>query len=147
MNRTVTEEKPPTGGGGGGTNTVQEKKKGDPFPPEVVASLDGTFTRPAKSDTPVTILRLYQSEKWSTSTGKMYERDASKMRDLGRVPFGPGVYVCSGPLFLPDSWSAEFAGPKKTPLAVGIYRNARRYPFNEDAPGINITADKISAGG
>ena len=32
-------------------------------------------------------------------------------------------------------WDTEFAAPPGQNLAVGTYENARRYPFNDDAPG------------
>ena len=34
-------------------------------------------------------------------------------------------------------WNTEFAAPPGQDLAVGTYRDARRYPFNDGAPGFN----------
>lgn len=34
-------------------------------------------------------------------------------------------------------WTTEFAAPPGQDLAVGTYQNARRYPFNDGAPGFN----------
>ena len=36
-------------------------------------------------------------------------------------------------------WSMEFAGPRGQAVGVGTYRNAKRYPFHDDSPGLSFT--------
>lgn len=38
-------------------------------------------------------------------------------------------------------WTADFAAPPGQDLAVGRYDGARRYPFNDAAPGLSISGD------
>lgn len=38
-------------------------------------------------------------------------------------------------------WTADFTAPPGQQLAVGRYDGARRYPFNDEAPGLSISGD------
>ncbi|WP_086821255.1 hypothetical protein [Allokutzneria sp. NRRL B-24872] len=40
-----------------------------------------------------------------------------------------------------DGWNVEFAPPKGQRLAVGTYTNAKRYPFNDGSPGLNVSGN------
>jgi len=40
-----------------------------------------------------------------------------------------------------DRWDADFEAPASDILAPGLYRHAARYPFNDDAPGLDFTGN------
>ncbi|MBX7066644.1 MAG: hypothetical protein K1X28_05385 [Parachlamydiales bacterium] len=46
-----------------------------------------------------------------------------------------------------DNWVIEFHAPNKDLIKVGVYKNARRHPFNGNAPGITVTHNHSSSDG
>jgi hypothetical protein len=61
--------------------------------------------------------------------------DLSRGDWSARLPYTVNHVSVYGPV--PASWRLDLAGPALQPLAIGVYENAVRHPFQEpDAPGI-----------
>jgi len=106
-----------------------EPKQG-PVPPDQMA--DARFVKPAPSAAPVSYLRVVSNPGDFIGQGKAYSYRGDELT----VSVGPrAVAVGVG------GWSIEFAGPGGQPLKVGGYRDAKRYPFNGESPGLNFSGN------
>jgi hypothetical protein len=90
----------------------------------------GKFLRPAQAGALTTYLFVASSPGDYIGQGKSYTYPNAFMT---LKPNFRGIAVNVG------DWSMNFAAPGKFPLIPGEYRNARRFPFNDDAPGLDFS--------
>ena len=87
----------------------------------------GKFIKPVSSAVPVSYLNILSTAGDFIGQGNSYSYKADELK----VSWKNGT-ICVEV----DGWKAEFASPRGDVLGVGEYANAKRYPFNEDSPGI-----------
>lgn len=103
----------------------------EPPPPEVAVP-DGKFTKPAKAAAPTSYLRASSPPGDFIGGGQNYQYAGQEMRVSWRRDH---VAIDVG------GWNVEFAPPQRGTLVPAYYPNARRYPFNDEAPGINFSGN------
>jgi len=92
----------------------------------------GKFIKPLTSAVPTTYLRAISTPGDFIGQGQKLTIDGKQMsRNLSRNR----IQVHAGP------WIAVFASPPGKEIAVGEYHNAKRYPFNGNFPGLDITGE------
>jgi hypothetical protein len=93
---------------------------------------DGRFIKPPRSAAPVTYLRAVSSPGDYIGQGKTYTygREDLTVRRSDR-----GVQITVGGI---GGWQVLFGAPRGRFLEVGEYLDAKRYPFSNDAPGIEF---------
>jgi Trypsin-like peptidase domain len=92
----------------------------------------GMFIRPSRSGVPVSYLRMESELDDFIGQGRVYEYE----KDAFTFQSNPALIQCQvAPL---GNWTLQFyPGPMRN-IAAGEYRGAKRYPFQENAPGISI---------
>lgn len=102
--------------------------------PSIESLADDKFVKPLRSVTPVTHLRVVSSQGDFIGQGQTYSYAADEfaVHTHSRGVRG-GVN--------PGGWSFQFGGPGKSPLEVGEYQGAKRFPFSREAPGIEFTGN------
>jgi hypothetical protein len=91
---------------------------------------EGKFLKPLPAAAAASYLKVVSTSGDSIGQGNSYSYQA---HDLN-VAWQNGTVQVQV-----DGWKVEFAAPRGAVLAVGDYANAKRYPFNNDAPGINFS--------
>ncbi|MGE3822174.1 MAG: hypothetical protein AB7I30_22400 [Isosphaeraceae bacterium] len=98
----------------------------------LVAIREGTFITPPRSAVPVSHLRFVSSPGDFIGQGKTYAYGAEDLT-IGLAAGGVNIQV--------DGWSIEFAGPGRAFLEAREYRGAKRTPFRDESPGINLSGN------
>lgn len=120
-----------------------------PVAPAAAAPLSIRTPRPATTPQPATqsgdLFTMNSAEGDYIGGGQ--NRSFTEDNATFTVLYFDGTYlrvsVTTGDPFDPASewWTIEVAAPPGSPLAVGSYPNARRAPFRDDAPGLDIYGD------
>lgn len=94
---------------------------------------DGKFAKPATSFVPTSYFYALGPKGDPVGEGKTiaYRGDKLKVSDNKGV-----IEVVVGE----NEWKLELAGPKGAELKAGEYAGAKRYPFNDAAPGLTFGA-------
>ena len=93
----------------------------------------GKFTQPAIAAAPTSYLRAVSTAGDFIGQGQMYSYRGDEMKL--RTQFGGCVQTNVG------GWTIEFAPGKGKNLQPGEYLGARRFPFNDESPGINFSGN------
>jgi S1-C subfamily serine protease len=93
---------------------------------------DGKFIKPLRSAAPTTYLKAISTAGDYIGQGKTFDYKGDSLRVQGN---SAAVHINVGP------WDIEFAAPQGQNLAPGEYPNAKRYPFNDDSPGLSFSGD------
>lgn len=98
-------------------------------------SEDYWFIRPPRTTSAVSYLRFESSSGDYIGQGKSY---AYEKNDLTVRPFQGGVQCQVAPF---GNWTLLFGAGQGRNLDVAEYRGARRHPFCEGSPGIELTGN------
>jgi hypothetical protein len=98
--------------------------------PPLEALADGKFVRPLRSPVPVSYLRAVSSPGDFIGQGKSYSYRGEELTIQRLHPRGVMINV--------GGWMAQFGGPSNEPLHVGEYRDAKRFAFSGDSPGLDF---------
>lgn len=90
---------------------------------------DGKLTRPRKRPNAHSFVHI-DGGGFVVGAGQTLDYTADQL-ELGR--YGKGVRLTV------DGWNVEFGGPRDQRLRAGEYLNAKRLPFNDNAPGLSFT--------
>jgi hypothetical protein len=102
-----------------------------PKDPPIKELKGGKFVKPPASTAPTSYFYALSSKGDPIGQGQViaYRGDKLKMKKMEG-----GVAVSIGG----EDWSLEIAAPKMGALKVGEYPGAKRYGFNDDAPGLDF---------
>ncbi len=100
--------------------------------PSLEALADGKFVKPPRSSTPVSYLRAVSSKGDYIGQGKNYSYESDEISPQMN-PRGVTVHV--GGI---GGWTLNFGGPGKRFLESGEYRDAKRFPFSGESPGLEF---------
>jgi S1-C subfamily serine protease len=89
---------------------------------------EGKFIKPFQATAPTSYLKAVSSPGDFIGQGKSYSFEG---KDL-RVRFTPQAITVDV-----EGWNIQFAPPRGGALAVGEYPNCKRFPFNDDSPGLS----------
>ncbi|MBA4066264.1 MAG: hypothetical protein C0501_21620 [Isosphaera sp.] len=89
---------------------------------------DGKFHKPLPAAAPATYLKSVSSKGDYIGQGKSYSYEGAELKVDGSAALVT-VNV--------DGWNVQFAPPRGGALKVGEYDGAKRYPFNDDSPGLS----------
>jgi len=112
-----------------------KKSKADldvPKSPPIKSLKDGKFVKPPASATPTSYFYAISSKGEVIGQGKTITYRGNQMK-LKKVREGIEISLDD------DDWELEIAPPEKGKLKVGEYTGAKRYAFNDDAPGLNFS--------
>src|SRR5262249_2139064 len=100
--------------------------------PEMDALRDGKFARPPRSAAPTSYLKAVSSKGDFVGQGQTYSYTGEQLvvRPTERRV---SIWV--------DGWHIDFGGPGRQRLQAGEYRNARRYAFSDNSPGIDFSGN------
>jgi hypothetical protein len=93
---------------------------------------DGRFSRPLHSASPVTYLRAVSTPGDYIGQGKTYSFTGNEL--VAQKDYR-GFQVTAG------GYNFHFGGPSNTMLAAREYLDAKRHPFSNEAPGIEISGN------
>jgi hypothetical protein len=97
--------------------------------PSLDSVRDGKFIKPPRSPAPVSYLNAVSSPGDYIGQGKSYSYSGNDLT-VRRIDRGVQITV--------DGWTVQFGAPRGQFLEVAEYANAKRYPFSDDAPGIEF---------
>jgi hypothetical protein len=103
--------------------------------PSFQALREGRFIRPQRSTSPVSYLRFESSSGDYIGQGKSY---AYENGNLTLMPFQGGVQCRVAPN---GNWTLLFGAGRGRNLDVAEYRGAKRHPFSDESPGIELTGN------
>ncbi len=95
--------------------------------PSLDAVANGKFFKPARSAKAVSYLRAISSKGDYIGQGNAFSYTGDQLT-VRRNDRGVSITV--------DDWNIHFGAPRGKFLAAGEYPNAKRFPFSDDAPGI-----------
>jgi hypothetical protein len=107
------------------------------------AGLAGAFALPAAAQAQVVTNGSFSMSGDSgdyITQGLSYAYAAAK-GDRLNVTGGPGIISLSIDGANGDWWSLDLEAPAGQTLQPGTYTGARRYPFNDDAPGLDVSGN------
>jgi hypothetical protein len=91
---------------------------------------DGKFHKPLPAAAPATYLKSVSTKGDYIGQGKAYSYEGAELKVDGSAAL-VSVNV--------DGWNVQFAPPRGGALKAGEYDGAKRYPFNDDSPGLSYT--------
>jgi hypothetical protein len=97
--------------------------------PDIELLREGKFLMPPRAVIPTSYLRAVSSKGDYIGQGLKYSYTGDQMQ-VQRNDRGVTINV--------DGWNIHFGAPRGQFLAVGEYDNAKRFPFSDDAPGIEF---------
>ncbi len=103
--------------------------------PSFDAIRDGRFIRPIRSTSPVTYLKLESSPGDYIGQGKSHDYGGDQLafrRSDRRVSIQIGSF---------GDYGIELGAPRGQFLQVGEYPGAKRYPFSDNSPGIEVNGN------
>jgi hypothetical protein len=92
----------------------------------------GDFIKPLPTNAAVTRFSAVSTAGDFIGAGQSYQFGGNDIRVTGSAAH---VTIQAGP------WAVEVAPPRGQTLKVGDYPSAKRYPFNDDSPGLSITGN------
>src|SRR5262249_327739 len=107
-------------------------KKDDPKTDPKVEGKDpktALFTKPKKSATPTSYMKIVSSPGDYIGQGKNYDYRGDQLV-VKAVPRGLNISV--------DGWILMIGAPKDKMLKVGEYRDAKRFAFSGESPGLDF---------
>jgi V8-like Glu-specific endopeptidase len=119
-------------GDAGAAKLVKDDPKVKPDDPKVkpvAPPAKAAFVKPAKSDKPMSYLKVVSSPGDYIGQGKTYEFTGDQL-DIKKTPRGVKIKV--------DGWTLDVGAPVGQFLAVGEHQGAKRHISSKDAPGISF---------
>jgi hypothetical protein len=118
---------------GAAANQVGKAKTNTEVPkaPPIKGIMDGKFVKPPQSTTPTSYFYAVSSEGDPIGAGKVLSYRGNTVRVV-TVRDGVEAYINR------RDWVLTLAAPKNGNLKVGEYQDAKRYPFNGNAPGLSF---------
>lgn len=96
---------------------------------------DGRLIQPPRSTSPVSYLRFESVQGDYIGQGKSYAYE----KDVLTLSSSQGGVQCQvGPI---GNWTLAFGAAEGRNLDVGEYRDAKRYPFRNSSPGIELNGN------
>ena len=114
---------------GAPANPPPAKAGGEPKGPATPVNAT-QFTKPATTNVPNSYMHVDSSPGDYIGQGKSYEYGGAELKAEANA---------RGVIIRVDGWTLNLAPPKGQTLQVGEYLNAKRFPFNADAPGLNFS--------
>lgn len=105
---------------------------GDARQAAVDAMRAGKFAQPAVGGGPHTYLHIVSSPGDFIGQGKTFTLPGDQIKV---------EKVFSGVQFRADRWSLNLSGPGDEALQIREYRQAKRFPFNKQEPGLDFSGD------
>jgi hypothetical protein len=103
--------------------------------PSFAALREGRFIRPMRSTSPVSYLRFESSMGDHIGQGKSY---AYEKGELSLMASQGGVQCQVAPF---GNWTLLFGAGRGRNLDVAEYRGAKRHPFSDESPGIELNGN------
>lgn len=95
----------------------------------------GVLKKPAQGQAEKSYLKVNSNKGDYIGQGRTYDHSGDQLV-VAHSPRGIEVRVGG-----PGGWIIHFAAPPNQTLEVGEYRDAKRFPFNREAPGLNFSGN------